>query len=122
MTSVQRLKTVPYIKSPFSAKTYKYIEINGHKYSDGTVFLLHLNQNNEPQFGKLRTIYEIKGNIYFFVCTLQEVAFDDHYHAFHVYDNDKPDTLIHMQRVPRTVPCLFVKKESNYYIASRFDM
>lgn len=66
----------------------------------------------------VQQVYEIKNNIYLLVNTYEVLKFDEHLHAYEVsavidmHDNIK-QTLIHVNKVLRSSPFIFVKKKKN---------
>ena len=105
-----------------SAKTYKYIKIYGKKYRSGTVLVVRVDDDG-PVISSINKIYEINGNIYFLLNKIEIIYFNCHYHVYQVINTNSPNELIHVDKLPAMCPpCLLVKKDEAYYVATRFQI
>ena len=68
---------------------HKNIEINGNKLRLGTFIATNI-VDIEKEFGQIQDIINIDGQIYFYVNVLEEITFDDHYHAYITKFTNKP--------------------------------
>ena len=112
-------KLVSNIPGHINAEKSNYIEIIGKKYSKGSVFLIDIDGVNDPEFGHIQEIYKIKDNVYIYASYLEIINFNEHYHAFSVTKSDKNNVLIHIDRIPRIHPCVYVYIKNDYYVSTR---
>ncbi|KAJ8673771.1 hypothetical protein QAD02_005033 [Eretmocerus hayati] len=114
-------KRVPGYAGDHWGKRYHSIDVLGKKFTDGTVFLLRADDYGFPVFARLKEIYEVNSNIYFFASTLDVIDFDDWYHSYRVVDNDEPNEFVNLKLVPKLGPCLVTKIEDEVFVMTRYD-
>ncbi|XP_051173978.1 uncharacterized protein LOC127289825 [Leptopilina boulardi] len=114
-------KFIPNLRDGISVTTLKNIELLGISLSPGTVFVSRITENG-PCFGVIKKIFYCK-NVYFEAEELEVLFFDHHYHAYCVQYNVNPtNLLINVDLIPKTSPCLLVKKRTNIFVATRYDI
>ena len=109
------------LPNDISAKSLKYIEIIGKKYTENTIFF-HGFKEDKILFLQLRNIYVIDEEIFLHTHSLTTLDFNDNYHAYEVEISALSQELIPINKIYRVPPCLFVKKDCRYYVAMRYDL
>lgn len=100
----------------------KYIEIIGKHFSEGTVLVTKIAEDN-PMFGIIKNIFMWNTNIFFQIKEFDTLYFDHYYHSYQVKSNESNcDIISNVNLIPKLPPCLYIRKNSNEYIATRFDI
>ena len=101
---------------------FKNIDILGKTFSAGTIFVTNIDQTG-PCFGKLKRIFSYENCVYLQAEQFETLYFNHYYYAYNVMSNvDKPDVIINIDAILRTSPCIYVHKNQEEFIASRYDL
>ena len=103
-----------------SAKTYKFINICGKKYSKGSIIVMKVIEDG-PLFGQIKKIFQIGEETFLLVIDIVHIYFKRHYHAYNV-EFQSSTTLINLVDLPRIDPCLLLNLRDKMYIITRYDI
>ncbi|KAJ8675949.1 hypothetical protein QAD02_011735 [Eretmocerus hayati] len=116
-------KIFPNLRGSIVATRHKTVDVDGKTLAHGSVIVTGIDGAfGEPEFGKLKQIYKIGDRIIFTMSKLHNVSFESDYHAYRVIDNDEPDTSIDLRDIYELLPCVYVKKDNDWYVAMRYDI
>ena len=118
------LKTIlPAFKTNGTVHTLKYIKIIGKKFTVGTTCITKINEDG-PRFGKIKDIFLYDDmHTYFQVQQYDTLYFNHYYHAYNVVSNiSKSDILINVELVPKLPPSLYLIKNGEEFVATRYDI
>ena len=115
-------KLIPQIQNETPVSSSKYVEILGKKFRARSVFVTAITRE-WFQFGIVREIFYCNNNIYFQAKEFDTICFNNFYHAYNVRsDPNKPESLINVDLLPRTPPCLLITKNKDEFVATRYDI
>lgn len=119
---VERRKYFNTIEEQTSCKYYRQIHIHGTYYSIGTYIVIDM-QDSEINFGKILDIVVLNNEIYFDVKIVEEITFDDHYHAY-IARTTKTCKLVKHADLPVISPVFshYHDKEKTLYISPRYKL
>ena len=106
-----------------TVQTLKNVQILGKLYSTDAVFISQITSDG-PQFGKIRKKFYCDNTyIYFYVQQFDTLFFNHYYHVYNVSSkSNKSDFIINVDLVPRLPSCLYLAKNNEEFIVTRYDV
>ncbi|KAL7307905.1 hypothetical protein TKK_0000221 [Trichogramma kaykai] len=98
----------------------KRFELRNKIFHDGTVFVAEINDDG-PKFGIVKNIIHVRSKIYFHILEYKTLCFFKWFHAYKVISTDV-ENIISADLIPNFPPCLYVQKNYDEFIATRFSL
>ncbi|KAL7286869.1 hypothetical protein TKK_0019003 [Trichogramma kaykai] len=98
----------------------KRFELRNKIFHDGTVFVAEINDDG-PKFGIVKNIIHVRSKMYFHILEYKTLCFFKWFHAYKVISTDV-ENIISVDLIPNFPPCLYVQKNYDEFIATRFSL
>ena len=110
------------LKNVQCAKSYKYLEIDGRKYSPGTILVSEIDVNKGPILNQIFKIFQVRDNFYFLLKKVEIDYFDPNYYANKVTISNKLEKFIHIDRLLIKCPCSLHQKHQSDYVVMKHQL
>ncbi|KAJ8686086.1 hypothetical protein QAD02_021880 [Eretmocerus hayati] len=98
------------------------VHMLGKNFSEETVFLADIDEDEEPYFGEVKGVYEVSGQIHILTSMLETLYFYDHRHAYKMSGEILETRTIHIDDVPRIDPVMKLNCGNDTYLACKYGV